>query len=340
MTLLEMRRLTWTRPLRPGSNPALAADWRMGWRRLARNPWIAAVALLVIAHAVYAAWFTVVMFPTHPSDRPPAQWPFNPNNWPRPLGRITPYDFQFTLFHFLIYAAPLALALPAWGRAVRSGRTEERLLTSLNRADLLWAFVIIWLAAILIPILAVYLPMLPWGDGWLWRFRAHTGFGKELGQIFGGGGCWTQWHFLITMLYFVTILTFNLIAVAWASLRARRVWTRALLVVSVTLVFDFVAATAFSGVFEVDSPGSGNQMNRDLQAWDWEGVWFWLRSFGPEMVGNGSGGEGYPMFLAWLLFYHSYYVFAAVFYPVKWLLAGAMVYDATRRLSIEAWTRR
>lgn len=46
----------------------------------------------------------------------------------------------------------------------------------------------------------------------------------------------------------------------------------------------------------------------------------------------------WPMVLYTLLAIHSLPLFAAIFYPVKWVLLGLMVFDITRRIPGRQWT--
>ncbi|MCX7045257.1 MAG: hypothetical protein NTX50_07230 [Candidatus Sumerlaeota bacterium] len=290
-------------PICPRRNPALAAELKTAWRRAARSWWGFFIALFIFLHAGYGLW----------------GWSWGPNldKWLVETGRYTPYDFQFVLFHFTLYLAPLLLVLADWKRRTQEGRFEELLLTGLNRADVLWSFIAPWFFLIFLPIYALYLTMLPWSDWWLVKFGAELwGDAKDEEGPFGQDS-WTRWHCLITLLYFVTTLLFNLLAAVYFSLRVRAGWRRVMYFLLATAGADYLACTICATIYKP-------------QQHLLEGVGDWLAGWGPE----------FPMFNAHLLIFHAWPWFAAVFYPLKWGLMGWMICAITRRIPCERWGRR
>lgn len=219
-------------------------------------------------------------------------------------GEFNAYTIQFSVFHVWLYISPLVVVLLPWRRRMHAGEFEDRILTSASRGEIFWSIVLPRAALVLLSLYAFYLPLLPLNDGWLVILHSR-GYGEIATP-------WTHLHLVITNAYFLTILLFNFTLAAWLALRVRATHRCWILLFALSLLLDFVAYTVFLLCVE-------NGLT--LRQW-------------PEAF------LSWPMILYTLLFVHSWGWFAAIFYPVKWVLTGLMIHDLSRRLPPSEWARR
>ncbi len=283
----------WLSPFRPSPHTVLAAEFRRMRRAYRRNPILVLICLSIFAHGIYSAMVSQKII--------------------TPLAMNTAFDFQFSLIHLAIYLAPLFFVMPAWRRKARSGGFEEILLTLTTRAEIFWSFVLPWLLLILAAIYALYATMWPWPlssdldqSEWWWLIW----FGEEFRSEFEDLDFWTRLHVLITTLYFITFVFFNVVAAAWLALRRRTAVSAAALYLLITLGLDYLL---YSLCCPRVSPGE----------YGWAIFYEWV--------------GGWPFVLFSLLMLNAHPVVAIVIYPLKWLLVGLMVFDATRRVPISRW---
>lgn len=225
------------------------------------------------------------------------------------LARATPSEFdaytiQFSVFHLWLYISPLVVMLLPWRRRMRAGEFEDRILTSASRGEIFWSIVLPRAALVLLSLYALYMPLLPLNDGWLVVLHSR-GYGEIATP-------WTHLHLVITNAYFLTILLFNFTLAAWLALRVRATHRCWILLFALSLLLDFVTYTVFL---------LGVEDSFTLRQW-------------PEAFLN------WPMILYTLLLVHSLGPFAAIFYPIKWVLTGLMIHDLSRRLPPSEWARR
>lgn len=286
--------------LRPGRNPALRAMIGIERGRLGYDWFVLAFLFLALVHAVYAGAVSAEAVSAFEVE--------------------TVFDLQFSCFHLVIYLAPL-LILPTWRRLAREGFFQDLILTCLTRRELFMAFLAPRFFYVLVPILLFYLPMLPWGEWWLVTFGEDDFFLKvDNWRLLFPAGLdfpWTGFHMAITLSYFVVFVGFNVTTAGWLCLRAKGIRTWIASYLGLTVIGDFLAYTLYVGAYELLVNGDGLNVRE------------WVGSF-----------VEYPMILYTLLVLNGMPVFVFLFYPFKLLLAGLMVYDASRRVTPQRWARR
>jgi hypothetical protein len=190
-----------------------------------------------------------------------------------------------------------------------SGFYQELLLSRVSHAEIFFAFAIPRVLLVSGFIYAFHITMLPWEDDWLiWFDYPREGVGNP-----DPDPIWTRFHCVITTSYFITILAFNITAAVWAALKVRsflRGFVVAFLLIVVLDWTTYVCGFAFLPNF-----WNFDEFPEAL-------IWlFW-----------------WPHLLYSLLCLHSHPVFAAFFYPLKWLILVLMLRGITQRTPRSGWT--
>lgn len=302
----------WTRlrgmvgPWRPATNPLLAADAARCGKQWRRSHWL---ALPLVALAAQCALSVAVQFA---EVAPPSSFGWSAS-WPSGggLAEYFHYYIQFSAFHLALYLTPLLFLMPAWWRRRRTGYWEEIAQTPATRGEMLASFLLPRAAMIFVFLYMFYATMWPWNDWWLIVFQG--------GQDVSPDESWTRWHVGITTLYFTTLLTFNATLAVWASLRSGSAVRATIVYLALSAATDLAGYMVAAGLLNTDLGG------RPI---------FGTGGVVPAMV---EGFFTWPDVLYTMLYLHAQAVFAAIFYPVKWILWGLMVRDIARRIPARRW---
>jgi len=188
---------------------------------------------------------------------------------------------------------------------------HRRKIPVIPRAEMLASFLLPRAAMIFAFLYMFTMTMWPWDRWWLIVFRD--------GQDLSPDESWTRWHIVITTLYFTTVLAFNATLAVWASLRAGSAARAVIVYLLLSALLDFIGYAAGVCLWDVEIHG---------------GSFFGSGTRGNPIV---NGLFTWPQVLYTMLALHAKAVFAAIFYPVKWILWGLMVWDIARRIPARRW---
>jgi hypothetical protein len=274
----------WLHAFSPRENGLLAAGlaaWRRGWWK----GWPGKLAVILLA--AQFCWAARVLFVPFDSMSFDLVWIFY---------------VPFTLIHLVLYAAPVAVLLPAWRRRRADGTFAEWSAVPADGRQFAAAFLVPYLVGLAVFLALFYGVMLPWDRWWLWDF----GDAEHLRP----DRRWTGIHFAITATYMATQVVLNALVCVWQCLRRATLTGAVGGYLGWTVLRDVLAMwVAFAAMM--------------APRFDWTEVL--LTPF------------AWPTNLFAALVAHAHPVFAAVYYPVCWA-ACWWLWRTIGRASREQWT--